>query len=150
MRKNQIAAQGYTIRDLCRTPESTDITFGRIKAAGYDAIQISAFWQVGVDTLAELAKKHELEVCATHISFQEMADDLPLVIENHKKLGCTYVGIGGMPLEARESPSGLPRVREEVQRGRPAAPGCRPDRHLPQPQLRIRLLRPGGPDRYPL
>ncbi len=103
MKKNQIAAQGYTIRDLCQTPEATDIAFGRVKAAGYDAIQISGFWQNGVDTLAELAKKHELEVCATHISFEEMEENLPLVIENHRKLGCTYVGIGGMPMYARES-----------------------------------------------
>ncbi|MDD6877994.1 MAG: sugar phosphate isomerase/epimerase [Clostridiaceae bacterium] len=104
MKKNQIAAQGYTIRELCKTPESTDIAFGRVKAAGYDAIQLSGQWHIGVDTLAELTKKHGLEVCATHIGFQEMVDDLPGVIENHKKLGCKYVGIGGMPLEARESP----------------------------------------------
>ena len=62
MKKNQIAAQGYTIRELCKTPESTDIAFGRVKAAGYDAIQLSGQWHIGVDTLAELTKKHGLEV----------------------------------------------------------------------------------------
>ena len=113
MNKNQIAAQGYTIRDLCKTPEMTDIAFGRVKAAGFDAIQISGFWQNGVDTLADLAKKHDLKVCATHIGFKEMEDDLDTVIANHKKLGCKYVGIGGMPLEARE---GLDECRAFVKK----------------------------------
>jgi len=104
MTKSQIAAQGYTIRDLCRDPASTDAAFARVKKVGYDAIQISGFWQNGVENLARIADKNELQVCATHIGFQEMVDDLPKVIANHKLLGCTYVGIGGMPLEARESP----------------------------------------------
>ena len=128
MKKNQIAAQGYTIRELCKTPESTDIAFGRVKAAGYDAIQLSGQWHIGVDTLAELTKKHGLEVCATHIGFQEMVDDLP---------------------GARE-PRSLPCVRQEVQRDRPAparrGTGC----DLPQPQLRIRFLRRRIPDGHPL
>ena len=103
MKKNQIAAQGYTLHSICPDRESADKAFAAVKAIGYDAIQISALWHLGVDTLVELCRKHELEVCATHIAFSDIVNDFDKVVADHKALGCKYVGIGSMPAEARES-----------------------------------------------
>ena len=103
MKKNQIAAQGYTIRTLCQDLENAQKTFAGVKAIGYDAIQISGLWSLGVENIAEMCQKNELEVCATHISFAEIKNEFDKVVDMHKKLGCKYVGIGGMPVEVRNS-----------------------------------------------
>ncbi len=42
-------------------------------------------------------------ICATHVSYESMRDDLEGVVAMHRLYDCTYAGIGGAPREERES-----------------------------------------------
>lgn len=95
----RIAAQLYTVRDFMQTAEDLDKTAGKIKAIGYNAVQVSGIGPMEHDVVKDIMDKHDLYICATHIGFDRMRDELDDVIYQHKLWDCKYVGIGGMPEE---------------------------------------------------
>ena len=92
-------AQLYTVRDYTRTPAEVAETFGRIRAIGYRAVQVSAFGPIDPEEVARLAHVHELEIAATHFNWHEFRTDLPRLIEVHQLWGCRHAAIGGLPKE---------------------------------------------------
>lgn len=38
--KTQVAAQMYTVREFMKTPADMDVSLGKVKASGYDAVQL--------------------------------------------------------------------------------------------------------------
>ena len=62
----KLAAQLYTVRDY--TKNETDIyeTLKKVKAIGYNAIQISNFGEYRTTWLAEKLRELDLVVCVTH------------------------------------------------------------------------------------
>ena len=96
----KIAAQLYNTRDYCRTPDGVEATFRRVKAIGFDVIQISGCGPYDtrlIDLMAGWAKELGLEVCITHHSdWKRLTDPVELkkLIEEHRKLGCKIIGIG--------------------------------------------------------
>ena len=103
MKKEMIACQCYSLRSLFNDAAQADATLKAVKEIGYDAVQLSGVWQIPVETLTEICKKYDLKICATHIGFADLENDINLVIANHKLMDCPYVGIGGMPQYCRES-----------------------------------------------
>ncbi len=106
MSNSVIAAQLYTLRDFCKTPEDIAKTFKKVKEMGYDAVQLSGLGPIDPKELKEIADREGLRICATHISFDQMREDIERVIADHKLWNCKYVGIGGMPRENRNSRQG--------------------------------------------
>ena len=99
MKPLKIAAQLYTLRDYLQTPEALASTFKKVKNIGYDAIQVSGIGNIDLNFVKETAEKQGLTICATHIPFQALKDNMPEVIKKHKLWNCKYVGIGAMPQE---------------------------------------------------
>ncbi|MDR1970951.1 MAG: sugar phosphate isomerase/epimerase [Treponema sp.] len=95
----KIAAQLYNVRDYTKTPEDIEATLRRVKAIGFDVIQISGFGPCDVDLLARWIGELGLEVCLTHVPWPRLADgaELKTVITEHKKIGCLQVGLGMKP-----------------------------------------------------
>ena len=95
----KIAAQLYNTRDYCKTPADIEATLRRVKAIGFDVIQISGFGPCDPDLLAAWVKEIGLEVCLTHIPWPRLADpaELSKVIAEHKKLNCPLIGLGSRP-----------------------------------------------------
>jgi sugar phosphate isomerase/epimerase len=95
----KIAAQLYNVRDYCKTPNDIEATLRRIKAIGFDVIQISGFGPCDPELLAAWVKEIGLEVCLTHIPWPRLADpaELKKVIAEHKKFGCPRIGLGARP-----------------------------------------------------
>ena len=95
----KLAAQLYNCRDYTRTPADIEATLRRVKAIGYDVIQISGFGPCDPDLLARWVKEIGLEVCVTHTPWARLADsaELAKVIAEHKKMGCALVGLGARP-----------------------------------------------------
>lgn len=102
----QIAAQLFTLRDFLKTPADIDATFKKVKSIGYDAVQVSAIGEIAAVELKELADRHQLTICATHIPYQEFTDHLTDVIEKHRIWNCSYAGLGSIPEEYRSSREG--------------------------------------------
>lgn len=109
MDKKTIAAQLYTLRDFLKTREDIDKTMRKVKEMGYCAVQLSGLGQVEPFFLHELMIELELKICATHVSYERLTNDIKAVIAEHKLWGCEYVGIGSMPGEFARDKSGYSR-----------------------------------------
>lgn len=103
MAETQIAAQLYTLRDFLKTPEDIARTLPRVAEIGYRAVQLSALGPIETAVLKQICDDAGLTVCATHVSFDRLRDDLDGVVEEHRTLGCSYVAIGSMPNDYRNA-----------------------------------------------
>jgi len=100
--ESRIAAQLYTLREFTRTPKDIESTLKRVKAIGYDVVQLSALGKIDIGELKAILDGEGLKVCNTHVGFQELRDDLQRVVDEHHLLGCQHVAIGSMPAEYRD------------------------------------------------
>ncbi len=90
MKKSQIAAQLYTLRDYLKTPEDIAKTLKRVKAIGYDAVQISGMGPIEESELVKMLDGEGLVCCATHEPGALIVNEVEKVIERLNKLGCKY------------------------------------------------------------
>ncbi|WP_231571709.1 sugar phosphate isomerase/epimerase family protein [Gordoniibacillus kamchatkensis] len=113
MRKNQIAAQLFTLREFAKTAEQLDETLRKVKDIGYDAVQVSGIGPIEPAKVKELADRHGLTICATHVPYERLKNDLEQVIQEHRLWGCRYVGLGSMPAPYRTGKSGYTLLADE-------------------------------------
>ena len=107
----------FMLRDIMKTKEEVENTLLKIREMGYTEIQRSgcpapitaAEYRAAADTAG-------LPIVGTHISFQEILDDVEKVMEEHRILGTTTIGIGALPGEARTSMDAVKRFTEDVNR----------------------------------
>lgn len=109
-----LAAQMYTLREYTKTPADIDTTLAKVKEIGYDAVQMSAWGPIDPRELRALADKHELEICATHVSFDDIVARTAETIENHKIWGTDYVGLGSMPDKYRGTEEGMRQFCRDI------------------------------------
>ncbi len=102
MSETVLAAQMYTLREFTKTPEDIANTLKKVKAIGYDAMQVSGFGPIDPEDLKSMAEGEGLEICATHTSYDRMKDDTQAVIDEHLLWNCKYPAIGGLPKPYRE------------------------------------------------
>jgi sugar phosphate isomerase/epimerase len=95
----KIGAQLYSVRDYTKTPRDIEETLRRVKALGFDVIQISGFGPCDPDLLAGWIQELGLDVCVTHVPWSRLSDpeELNRVMAEHKKLGCSHIGLGSRP-----------------------------------------------------
>lgn len=96
-----LAAQLYTLRDYLKTPEDIARTLPKVAALGYRAVQLSALGPIDPHDLKKITDDAGLTICATHVNFDQLRDDLDAVVAEHEILGCKYVAIGSIPNEYR-------------------------------------------------
>ena len=113
MADSAIAAQLYTVREFTKTPKDIAETMKKVAEIGYEAVQLSALGEIGPQELRTICDGEGIKICATHIGYQQMADDPQGVIELHATYGCPYAGIGGLPQEYRGSAEGFSRFAKE-------------------------------------
>jgi len=90
-----IGAQMYTVRDYCKTPADIAESCAKVKAMGYDGIQVSAFGPIEPQELKRILDGEGLRCAATHVSLDRLKNEPEKVIEEHQILECSYVAIGG-------------------------------------------------------
>ena len=95
----KIGVQMYTVREYLKTPQEINASLRRIKKMGYDMIQLSGLGPIDNDELAAMLKETGIEACGTHSPWDRVADraELAKLIDEHKKLGCSQIGIGIKP-----------------------------------------------------
>lgn len=98
----KLAAQLYTVRDHTKNENAIYETLKKVKAIGYDAVQISAFGEFRTSWLSEVLRELDLEVCATHTALDRIINDTEKVVEEHKALGCKTVGLGWYKTDSKE------------------------------------------------
>jgi len=94
MKISQVAAQLYTVRDFCRTPDDIARTLEKVRAIGYEAVQTSGLGPIENADLLRLAQQNGLTICATHESIGEVLDAPERVIDKLRALDCGHTAIG--------------------------------------------------------
>lgn len=110
----KIAAQLFTVRDYTQTEEELKRTLKKIKDIGYNAVQVSSIGPIEPEKVKKLVDDVGLDICATHISFERLKNDLKNVIKEHKLWNCDYVGLGIMPEKYRNSAEGIREFIKEI------------------------------------
>jgi sugar phosphate isomerase/epimerase len=87
MKLSQVALQLYTLRDFCKTAADVAATAKKVRAIGYEAVQISGVGPVPEAELVAIFNGEGLTICATHEPAQQILDQPELVIERLRKLG---------------------------------------------------------------
>ncbi len=90
MKKEQIAAQLYTLRDFLKTPADIAKSMKKVKAIGYDAVQLSGMGPIGESEMVKILDGEGLICCATHEPGANIVDDVQKVIDRLNALGCRY------------------------------------------------------------
>lgn len=100
----KIAAQLYSVHEHLSTKEDMGKTFKKVKDMGYDYIQLSGAGYMDdekADYVASLLAEHVLQLCVTHMSYDQLDQELDNLIRYHKLWKCDYIGIGSMPPDYR-------------------------------------------------
>ncbi len=92
---SRIAAQLYTVREQTQTADDLAKTLARVRAMGYQAVQISAIGRIDTGVVARLLADEGLVCCATHTSIQRLRDEPDAVIDELRRWGCGFTAIGG-------------------------------------------------------
>ncbi len=114
MNKPTVGAQLFTIREFTRTPEDIAASMKKIKQIGYNAVQVSGFGPITHQQVKDIMDAEGLIICATHVSYDRLKNDIEDVIEQHKLWNCKYVGLGAMPAEYAKSVEGYVKFAREA------------------------------------
>ena len=112
----QIAAQLYTIRDHIKTRADFEASIKKIRAMGYRAVQTSKVGPIADADVKRIVDDKGLTICNTHVSVDDLLNDIDGVIAQHRLWECRHVAIGGMPMEYRASEDGFRRFAEIANR----------------------------------
>jgi len=90
----KIAVTLYNLRDFCKTTEDLDVTLGKVKDIGYEAIQISGIGPIEPILVRDLLEKHRLYCCATHENLPNLRDNFDSVVAKLKLWECDFTALG--------------------------------------------------------
>jgi sugar phosphate isomerase/epimerase len=103
MAEPSIAAQMYTLRDHVKTLQDATASLQRVKAIGYDAVQLSAMEHLDAGAVRDILQHEGLTVCAMHTSYVRLRDDLDAVLDDLRTFECRYIAPGSMPPDYRNA-----------------------------------------------
>jgi len=90
MNIHQVAAQFYTLRDFCKTAGEFAESCAKVRAIGYEAIQISGVGPIPESEVVAICKGEGLVICATHEDGKTILNSPEKVVDRLAKLGCKY------------------------------------------------------------
>jgi sugar phosphate isomerase/epimerase len=90
MKIKQVAAQLYTLRDHLKTPADIAASLKKVRAIGYEAVQLSGLGPIDEAELVKMLKGEGLVCCATHEPSLEIVNEPGKVVERLYKLDCKY------------------------------------------------------------
>ena len=120
----KLGAQLYSVRTSLQTEKDLRETFVKIKAMGYENVQLSGAPQMDAYFLKSVSEETGLPIVCTHSPYERIIGDTDALIREHGIFGCPVVGIGSMPKEYRGTKEGMDvffaSIEEAVKRIRDA------------------------------
>jgi len=90
MKKNQIAAQLFTLREFLKTPADIAASLKKVKKLGFDAVQVSGMGPIPEEELVKILDGEGLVCCATHENGATIVNEPDKVIDRLNRLHCDY------------------------------------------------------------
>lgn len=123
MKMSQVAAQLYSVRDFLKTPAEAKRALRRIRAIGYQSVQVSGVGDVDDTDLLRMLADEGLSVCAMHETGELILKQPDRVAERLERFGCSNVAYpfpSGVPLataaQVRTFVRALDRAGERLHR----------------------------------
>ena len=107
-----------TVRDFTNTPASMAQTFKKIKAIGYDQVELGELGSIDPKELMKMLDAEGLSICSTHAELPRLRDELNDIIEEHHIWECKNVVIGALPKEYQNEDGYKRFAREGSEIGR--------------------------------
>ncbi len=101
MKKENIAAQMYTVCSYLKTPQDIAKSLKKVKSIGYEAVQLSGLGPIDTAELRKMMDGEGLICAATHEGMDMILNEPEKVVEKLDQLGCVYTAIphpGGIDL----------------------------------------------------
>lgn len=95
--KIKLGVQLYTLRRYATTFAGLEQCFAFCSKVGAQAVQLSAVYEAEPTALSQLCENHQLEICVTHKSFEDISKDCPALCAEHLVYGCKIIGLSRMP-----------------------------------------------------
>lgn len=114
MKTSTIAAQMYTLREFTQTAEGLRDSFLKVHDIGYQAVQVSGIGPIDPQLVRQYADEAGLAICATHVPWDRLVNDLDALAAEHKLWNCTYIGLGALPGEYQTSQEGYRTFAREA------------------------------------
>lgn len=89
--RRNIALQLWTVRDHLKTADDVARTFERVRAIGYEHIEVCALGDLPATQTRRLADAAGLGVCSTHYDSRQIVTEPERVADAAQTLGCRYV-----------------------------------------------------------
>ena len=109
----EFGLQAYSVRDHLDTEEKLVAAFKELAAMGYSHIHTAVIHQYPAEFLKKAADEAGISFCGTHYPWDRVLGDVETTVAEHRALGTTNIGIGGMPPEARTTLEGLKKFIAE-------------------------------------
>lgn len=90
MKKEQVAAQLYTVRDFIKTESEIAESMKKIRDIGYTSVQISGMGPIDEVLCKKILDDNGLNCCATHEGGELLLNEPEKIVERLKKLDCKY------------------------------------------------------------
>jgi len=88
MKITQVAAQLYTVRESCQNAAALAATARKIRAIGYEAVQLSGLGPIPVAEIVRIMAGEGLVICATHEPSAVILDEPEKAVATLQALGC--------------------------------------------------------------
>jgi len=93
-----LGAQLYTLRAKLSTLEGLDAMLKAVADIGYKAVQLSGIsCEYTPEWITDKCREYGLEIASTHVSYEDLVNNIDKVIADHKIMGCKYIGLGCFP-----------------------------------------------------
>jgi len=118
MAATQLAATLYNVREFIQTREELTETLKKVRAIGYESIQVSALREIPWTEAAGMIQDADLTVCATHVPMARLDEAFDEIVADHRAMGCKHLVLPSVPGEQRSADGYVAFAKEASEMGR--------------------------------
>jgi sugar phosphate isomerase/epimerase len=98
----ELGAQLFTLRNFIQCERDIAHSLQKVAEIGYKTVQVSGMGPIDPKRLREICDKLGLRIVLTHTPQDRILYETEKVIEEHRILGCQYIGLGAMSEKYRD------------------------------------------------
>lgn len=114
MSKLKIGLTLYSIQD--DVEKDMDASLKAVKEMGYDYIELGGFYGRSPEEIAELLKKHDLQIVTIHMQYDEVLENTEETLKTLKTLGVKNFVIPWMGIENHKGHEGFEQAMKDIRK----------------------------------